>query len=176
MFGGDFSLLSDEKILVLERCSLRVLFFPALFFVVLSALFGFCATVVFRQSLYVGVLGVGFLIFFLLFIFGVVKPFLVWANSCYVLTNSRIIFSKGLLRKHTQEIYLTQITNVVFERSLLQRLFGCGNIRFDSSNDLGRLYFLEVDNIKNFRTELNLAIQNLPSSQNFLQTLGESSF
>lgn len=164
MYDEDFSLLFGEKVLVFARLSFRVLVFPALFFVFLSALFGFFAAILFRENVFVWVLSVGFLIFLLFFVVWVLKPFLVWVNSYYVLTNSRVIFSRGVLRKRTQEVYLTQIKNLVFERSFGQRLFGCGNIRFDFSDESENLYFFEVSNIKNFRSELNFAIQNLPNS------------
>lgn len=62
-----------------------------------------------------------------------VWPWINWLTSTYTITNRRIITRKGVFTKTGHDIPLTRISNVSYERSMLDRLFGCGTLVLQTS-------------------------------------------
>jgi uncharacterized membrane protein YdbT with pleckstrin-like domain len=58
----------------------------------------------------------------------VLMPFLRWRTTTYTFTNRRIITRSGILNKTGHDLPLSRINNVAYERSLLDRIFGCGTL------------------------------------------------
>ncbi|MDR1767702.1 MAG: PH domain-containing protein [Propionibacteriaceae bacterium] len=57
-----------------------------------------------------------------------VYPFLRWLTSTYTLTDRRIITRKGIINKSGHDLPLSRINNVAYQRSLLDRILGCGTL------------------------------------------------
>lgn len=68
----------------------------------------------------------------LLLIF-LVWPWMNWLTSTYTVTNRRLITRTGVLTKTGHDIPLTRISNVSYEHSLLDRMFGCGTLVLQTS-------------------------------------------
>jgi uncharacterized membrane protein YdbT with pleckstrin-like domain len=68
---------------------------------------------------------------FLLFV--VVIPFLRWRTTTYTLTDRRVITRKGIISKSGHDIPLSRINNVTYERSLLDRILGCGTLQLTTA-------------------------------------------
>ena len=64
----------------------------------------------------------------LLVVVWVVVPFLRWLTTTYTITDRRIITRRGIVNKSGHDIPLTRINNVAYERSLLDRMLGCGTL------------------------------------------------
>ncbi|MGO1591997.1 MAG: PH domain-containing protein [Ancrocorticia sp.] len=62
-----------------------------------------------------------------------VWPWMNWLTSTYTVTNRRIITRKGVFTKTGHDIPLTRISNVSYERSMLDRMFGCGSLVLQTS-------------------------------------------
>lgn len=60
-------------------------------------------------------------------------PWLGWATSTYTVTTRRIITRKGIFTKTGHDIPLSRISNVAYERSLLDRILGCGTLILETS-------------------------------------------
>jgi uncharacterized membrane protein YdbT with pleckstrin-like domain len=58
----------------------------------------------------------------------VLLPFLRWRTTTYTVTNRRIITRSGILNKTGHDLPLSRVNNVAYERSLLDRIFGCGTL------------------------------------------------
>lgn len=58
----------------------------------------------------------------------VVVPFLRWLTTTYTITDRRIITRRGIITKSGHDLPLTRINNVAYERSLLDRMLGCGTL------------------------------------------------
>lgn len=69
---------------------------------------------------------VGTVVFFVL-------PFLRWWTSTYTLTDRRVITRKGILNKSGHDLPLSRINNVTYERSVLDRILGCGTLVFTTA-------------------------------------------
>lgn len=65
----------------------------------------------------------------------VVAPFLRWLSSTYTFTNRRIITRRGIINKSGHDLPLTRIVNVAYDRSLLDRMLGCGTLTLTTAAD-----------------------------------------
>lgn len=68
-------------------------------------------------------------------IFLVIAPILRWLTTHYVVTTHRVLVRRGVLTKTGKDITLSKITDVSFERTLLDRLTGSGTLRLESAGD-----------------------------------------
>lgn len=64
-----------------------------------------------------------------------VLPFLHWWTTTYTFTDRRIITRRGIINKSGHDLPLTRINNVAYERSLLDRIFGCGTLQLTTAAD-----------------------------------------
>lgn len=69
----------------------------------------------------------------LLFVLLVFIPFLRWRTTTYTLTDRRVITRKGIIHKSGHDIPLSRINNVTYERSLLDRILGCGTLQLTTA-------------------------------------------
>lgn len=62
-------------------------------------------------------------------------PYLRWATTTFTITTRRIITRQGILNKTGHDIPLVGISDVSYERSLGDRIFGCGTLVLQTSAD-----------------------------------------
>lgn len=60
-------------------------------------------------------------------------PWMNWFASTYTVTNRRIITRKGVFTKTGHDIPLSRISDVAYEHSMLDRVFGCGTLVLQTS-------------------------------------------
>lgn len=68
-----------------------------------------------------------------LFVLMVLVPFLRWRTTTYTLTDRRVITRKGIINKSGHDIPLSRINNVTYDRSLLDRILGCGTLQLTTA-------------------------------------------
>jgi len=71
----------------------------------------------------------------LIAVFLVITPILRWLTTRYVVTTHRVLVRRGVVTKTGKDITLSKITDVSFERTLLDRLTGSGTLRIESAGD-----------------------------------------
>ena len=86
----------------------------------------------------VGVLGV------VVLLATVVGRVLRWSTTHFVLTTERVIFRSGVVAKFGREIPLERINDVTFSQSLLERLFGVGDLLLESAGEHGQSSFSDI--------------------------------
>ena len=66
---------------------------------------------------------------------------LVWwlrvLGTTLTVTNERITLRKGILSKHTSEVYHTDVRNVLVSQGIFQRIFNVGTIGISSAGQSG---------------------------------------
>lgn len=72
-------------------------------------------------------------VFMVLVIWLVLLPFLRWVTSTYTVTDRRIITRRGILNKTGHDLPLRRINNVNYERSLIDRILGCGTLVLETA-------------------------------------------
>lgn len=62
-----------------------------------------------------------------------VLPYLRWLTTTYTLTNRRIITRRGIVNRTGHDLPLSRINNVAYERSLTDRMLGCGTLQLTTA-------------------------------------------
>lgn len=68
-----------------------------------------------------------------LFLVLVLIPFLRWVTSSYTITDRRIITRRGIINRLGHDLPLRRINNVNYERSLTDRMLGCGTLILETA-------------------------------------------
>jgi uncharacterized membrane protein YdbT with pleckstrin-like domain len=66
-----------------------------------------------------------------------VWPFLRWMTSTYTVTNRRLTTHTGVITRSGHDIQLTRISDVSYEKQLLDRILGCGTLVISDASELG---------------------------------------
>lgn len=72
-------------------------------------------------------------------------PWLRWVTDTYTVTNRRIITRTGIFTKSGHDIPLSRISNVAYERDLIDRFFKAGTLELQTSAD-EPLYLRDIPN------------------------------
>lgn len=72
-------------------------------------------------------------------LFYVVVPFLQWRSSIFTLTTKRVYKEWGVLNKNTREIALKHVVSVKSDRSIIDRILGCGTLVFLDASSSGNM-------------------------------------
>ena len=124
-----------EHILLSTRTHVKALFVPALVLIVVAAAGGYLASLPSGAHAGAWRLAIG-VIALLLVLWYVVRPFLRWLATSYTFTDRRLITRTGLLTRTGHDIPLNRISDIEYQKGLLDRLFGCGTLVIsDASND-----------------------------------------
>ena len=125
---------ADEHVILHLRTHPKALFLPILALLLLAAALGFGLALLppawgpIAQWALIGVVIVAVCIV-------TVAPFLRWLSSTYTITDRRIITRRGILNIVGHDLPLTRINNVAYERSLTDRMLGCGTLIVETAAD-----------------------------------------
>lgn len=67
-----------------------------------------------------------------------------WLTTLHVITNERLIYRAGFIAKHGTEIPLEVIQNVAFNQTLMERLFGTGDLTIESAGTHGQTRYQDI--------------------------------
>jgi uncharacterized membrane protein YdbT with pleckstrin-like domain len=76
-----------------------------------------------------------------------VRPFLRWLTASYTLTNRRLISRSGIFTRSGRDIPLQRVTDVRYERGLLDRMLGCGTLVISDASEGGRSVLPDVPRV-----------------------------
>ena len=144
--------LSDGEIIVTSfRPHWKLLFIPMLWFLAGLVLVGVALAMDWISGAFLWVI--------LLAVIGaalwlVVRPFVDWYTTRYVLTDERLITRTGLIAKSGVEIPLERITNVNFSASMFERMLGAGDLLIESAGSAGQSEFSNIPHPDDFQTLL----------------------
>ena len=129
---GKDQLGRDEVLVASMHTHVKALIGPALILILLGAGLGVTIALVPPEwqpwATYVAVA-----LALLLFVLFVLVPFLRWVTSSYTITDRRIITRRGIINKLGHDLPLRRINNVNYERSLLDRMLGCGTLVLETA-------------------------------------------
>ena len=143
----------DERVVLHTRTHVKAMILPALAFVLIAAAVGVGAALIPREArplgqLAIGVLGV------VLAIWLVVLPFLRWLTTTYTITNRRLITRSGILSKVGKELPLNRINEVSYDRSLTDRMLGCGSLIVQTAAEDGTIVLHDVPDVEHVNLEM----------------------
>ncbi|MDO5068029.1 MAG: PH domain-containing protein [Propionibacteriaceae bacterium] len=127
-------LARDEQVVLHLRTHIKAMLWPIMALFATAAIFGVLFAWLPQNwqpwSLYV-LIALGLVAVIML----TVVPFLRWRTSTYTVTNRRIITRKGILNKTGHDLPLRSINNVTYERSITDRMLGCGTLVLETAAD-----------------------------------------
>lgn len=88
-------------------------------------------------------------------VYYVVVPLLRWWHTTFTVTDQRIEMTWGILHKNVRELGISRITQVNVERSLLDRMFGCGTIVLTDAGSPVPVHLADVPRVHHVRALLD---------------------
>ena len=151
-------LLNDgENIVIDTRTHPKALLVPIFWLVVFLAV-GVVVQVLVDQhvvTLVVWVLAaLGILWFF-------VRPLLEWLTATYTITDRRLITRHGVITRRGHDIPLSRISDVEYERGLIDRMLGCGTLLISDASTDGEVALPDIPHIEETQRRLNDLLHEL---------------
>ena len=93
----------------------------------------------------------------IVFVVWVLVPFLRWRTTTYTVTNRRIITRRGILSRTGHDLPLMRINDVSYQRSVSDRILGCGTLLIETASENGPVVLPDVPAVE----EVHVAITEL---------------
>lgn len=77
-----------------------------------------------------------------------VWPFLNWLTSTYTVTDRRLTTHKGVITRTGHDIPIARISDVSYEKGLLDRILGCGTLVISDASEQGRVSLPDVPQVE----------------------------
>ncbi len=136
-----------EHVVLSTRTHVKVLFLPTVVLILLAGISGYLSSLptgdaagTWRLVIWVvtGVLVVWF----------VVAPFLRWLLATYTLTGRRLVTRTGVFTRRGHDIPLNRISDVSYEKGVIDRVFGCGTLVISDASELGRVELHDIPRVE----------------------------
>ena len=144
---------TDEHVVVHMRTHGKALIPPAIVLILTGAVFGVAAALIPAAYQQIGLLVLG-AIGLLVVIIWCLVPFLRWRTSTYTVTNRRLITRQGILNKTGKDLPLMRINDVSYERSLIDRMLGCGTLNIQTAADGGTIVLHDVPAVERVHVQM----------------------
>lgn len=147
---------TDEHVVLHTRTHAKALILPAAALVLVGAGVGAGAALIPSGARPVGQAAIG-VVGLLLALWWCVIPFLRWRTTTYTLTDRRLITRSGILTKVSKDLPLSRVNDVSSERSLSDRVLGCGTLNVQTASEAGVITLVdvpEVEHVHQTMTEL----------------------
>lgn len=82
-------------------------------------------------------------------------PALRWQSERYVITTRRIAHRTGLLNRHGRDIPLHRVNDISTEKSLLDRMFGCGTLVVSDATQQSGMVLHDVPRVEQVQVQLH---------------------
>jgi uncharacterized membrane protein YdbT with pleckstrin-like domain len=144
-------LLNDgESVVFSTRTHPKALLLPLLVLVVALALAAWLANV--TDGILVNG---GWVLAGLLIAVFVLWPFLNWLASTYTVTTRRLITRHGVFTRTGHDIPLNRISDVAYERDLIDRVLGCGTLVISDASERGQVALPDVPHVEQLQLKLS---------------------
>ena len=145
---------ADEHVVIHTRTHAKALILPALALIVVGAAVGVGTALMPAEARPVGTLAV-VAAGLVLVLWWVVVPYLRWWTTTYTVTNRRLITRSGILNKTGTDLPLNRVNEVATERSLLDRMLGCGTLNISTAAEDGMVVLSDVPDAERVHTEIS---------------------
>lgn len=140
-----------ENVVVSTRTHPKALILPFLVLLALAGLAGYLTSVTDSDVAHI----ITWVVAGLLLVAFTVRPFLNWLTSTYTVTTRRLITRHGIFTRKGHDIPLNRISDVSYERGVVDRMLGCGTLVISDASDRGRVQLPDVPHVE--QTQLKLS-------------------
>jgi uncharacterized membrane protein YdbT with pleckstrin-like domain len=151
-----------EHILLSTRTHVKALFLPAIVLILLAAVGGYLSSLPDGSHASTWRLVI-WIVVALLVIWYVVRPFVRWLVTSYTFTNRRLITRTGILTRTGHDIPLNRISDIEYEKGLVDRIFGCGTLVISDASEEGRVRLDDIPHVE--RAQLTVSNELYHHSQ-----------
>lgn len=144
---------ADEQELIHTRTHAKSLIVPSVALILVGALTGAGAAAIPTEARPIGQLAV-VVAGLALVVWWVVVPFLRWRTTTYTITNHRVITRRGILNKTGLDLPLNRVAEISFQRSLTDRMLGCGTLTVQTAAEDGSIVLHDVPDVEQVHAEL----------------------
>jgi len=156
------NLLNEGESLVVDtRTHPKALLLPLLALVVFLAIGTFVQTQVDQREVdwvVWGLVVIGAIWF-------VLRPFLIWLTASYTITTRRLITRHGVITRRGHDIPLTRISDVAYEKDLIDRLLGCGTLVISDASTHGQVALPDIPRVEDVQRKLNDLLHDLHTEE-----------
>lgn len=76
----------------------------------------------------------------------IVRGVIRWLTTSHVITSERLIYRAGFIAKHGNELPLEVIQHVAFNQTIIERIFGTGDLMIESAGTHGQTRYKDIPN------------------------------
>jgi uncharacterized membrane protein YdbT with pleckstrin-like domain len=141
-------LLNDgEHVILSTRTHVKALMLPAVVLIIVAGLAGYLSSLpdgahASTWRIVIWVLAAILIVWF------VVAPFLRWLLTTYTFTSRRLITRTGVFTRRGHDIPLNRISDISYEKGLIDRLFGCGTLVVSDASETGRVELRDIPHVE----------------------------
>ncbi len=95
----------------------------------------------------------------------VLRPFLIWLTASYTITTRRLITRHGVITRRGHDIPLTRISDVAYEKDLIDRLLGCGTLVISDASTHGQVALPDIPQVEDVQRKLNDLLHDLHTDE-----------
>ena len=136
-----------EHVILSTRTHVKVLVLPAVVLIVIAGLAGYLSSLpngahdgTWRWVIWV--------IAAVLLCWFSIAPFLSWLLTTYTFTSRRLITRTGVFTRRGHDIPLNRISDISYEKGLIDRIFGCGTLVVSDASELGRVELKDIPHVE----------------------------
>ena len=145
-------LLNDGEVIVFStRTHVKALLVPALVLIVVAGAAGYGLGQVDNDIASYAIAAVALV---LVLVYSV-WPFLKWLTASYTVTNRRLTTHQGVISRTGHDIPLARISDVSYEKGLLDRILGCGTLIVSDASEQGRVQLPDVPQVERRQLQLS---------------------
>ena len=94
-----------------------------------------------------------------------VRRFLIWLTATYTITTRRLITRHGVITRRGHDIPLTRISDVAYEKDLVDRLLGCGTLVISDASTHGQVALPDIPRVEDVQRKLNDLLHDLHTAE-----------
>lgn len=132
------ALAPDEELILHTHPHWKMLFWPIVTLIVVTAVAGFLGGLVWRtadESWRMILLLVVLVVWLLLLAWRSIAPIVTWKSTHFIVTDRRVLVREGVMTHTGIDIPMSRISSVQFRHGLVDRMFGTGELIIGSSSE-----------------------------------------
>jgi len=94
-----------------------------------------------------------------------VRRLLIWLTATYTITTRRLITRHGVITRRGHDIPLTRVSDVAYEKDLVDRLLGCGTLVISDASTHGQVALPDIPHVEDVQRKLNDLLHDLHAAE-----------
>jgi uncharacterized membrane protein YdbT with pleckstrin-like domain len=90
-----------------------------------------------------------------------VRRVLLWLTATYTVTTRRLITRHGVITRRGHDIPLIRVSDVAYERDLVDRLLGCGTLVISDASTHGQVALPDIPRIEDTHRRIQQLLHDL---------------